>query len=132
MTRRATIACGATGASGSAPSGSTSGIGGQRECIACAACIDACREVTSRRNVAPFIAYRGTVLRGKAHLFAGGCLAAALVLLAALWSRPDVRFAVQWEGTAGRVPAFETELGRDRIWKVLAYVDSVREYGKKP
>jgi len=76
-------------------------VGGQRECVACAACIDACREVTSRRNVAPFIAYRGTVLRGKAYLFAGGCLAAALVLLAALWSRPDVRFAVQWEGKAG-------------------------------
>jgi polyferredoxin len=75
--------------------------GGQRECVACAACIDACREVTSRRNVAPFIAYRGTVLRGKAYLFAGGCLAAALVLLAALWTRPDVRFAVQWEGNAG-------------------------------
>ena len=30
------------------------------------------------------------------------------------------------------MPAFETELGRDRIWKVLAYVDSVREYGKTP
>lgn len=75
--------------------------GGQRECIACAACIDACREVTSRRNVAPFIAYRGTILRGKTYLFAGGCVATALVLLAAIWSRPDVRFAVQWEGTAG-------------------------------
>jgi polyferredoxin len=75
--------------------------GGQRECIACAACIDACREATSPRNIAPFIAYRGTVLRGKAYLFAGGCLAAALVLLAAMWSRPDVRFAVQWEGKAG-------------------------------
>jgi polyferredoxin len=76
-------------------------VGGQRECVACAACIDACREVTSRRNVAPFIAYRGTVLRGKTYLFAGGCLATALVLLAAIWSRPDVRFAVQWEATAG-------------------------------
>jgi polyferredoxin len=75
--------------------------GAQRECIACAACIDACREVTSRRDVAPFIAYRGTVRRGKAYLFAGGCLATALVLLAAIWSRPDIRFAVQWEGTAG-------------------------------
>ena len=57
--------------------------------------------MTLPRNVAPFIAYRGTVLRGKAHLFAGGCLAAALVLLAAIWARPDVRFAVQWEGKAG-------------------------------
>ena len=36
------------------------------------------------------------------------------------------------KGRPGGMPAFETELGRDRIWKVLAYVDSVREYGKKP
>ncbi|HEX8042197.1 4Fe-4S binding protein, partial [Candidatus Deferrimicrobium sp.] len=75
--------------------------GGQRECIACAECIDACREVTSRRNVAPFIAYRGTILRGKTYLFAGGSVATALVLLAAIWSRPAARLAVQWEGTAG-------------------------------
>jgi polyferredoxin len=76
-------------------------MGGQRECIACASCIDACREATSGRSIPPFIAYRGTVLRGKTYLFAGGCLAATLVLLAAIWSRPDVRFAVQWEGTSG-------------------------------
>ena len=36
------------------------------------------------------------------------------------------------KGRPGGMPAFETELGRERIWKVLAYVDSVREYGKKP
>ena len=36
------------------------------------------------------------------------------------------------KGRGGGMPAFETELGRDRIWKVLAYVDSVREYGKEP
>jgi cytochrome c oxidase cbb3-type subunit 3 len=36
------------------------------------------------------------------------------------------------KGRPGGMPAFETELGRDRIWKVLAYVDSVREHGKKP
>jgi len=35
-------------------------------------------------------------------------------------------------GRPGGMPAFGTELGRERIWKVLAYVDSVREYGKKP
>ena len=75
--------------------------GTQRECVACAACIDACREVTARKNIAPFIAYRGKVLRGKAYMFAGGGIAAALVLLAAIWIRPDVRFAVQWEAMAG-------------------------------
>ena len=36
------------------------------------------------------------------------------------------------KGRPGGMPAFETDLGRERIWKVLAYVDSVREYGKKP
>ena len=36
------------------------------------------------------------------------------------------------KGRPGGMPAFEAELGRDRIWKVLAYVDSVREYGKTP
>ena len=36
------------------------------------------------------------------------------------------------KGRPGGMPGFETELGRDRIWKVLGYVDSVREYGKKP
>ena len=36
------------------------------------------------------------------------------------------------EGRPGGMPGFGAELGRDRIWKVLAYVDSVREYGKKP
>ena len=36
------------------------------------------------------------------------------------------------EGRPGGMPGFGAELRRDRIWKVLAYVDSVREYGKKP
>jgi cytochrome c oxidase cbb3-type subunit 3 len=36
------------------------------------------------------------------------------------------------KGRPGGMPAFGTELGRDRIWRVLAYVDSVREYGKDP
>jgi len=36
------------------------------------------------------------------------------------------------KGRPGGMPAFEADLGRDRIWKVLAYVDSVREYGKTP
>lgn len=36
------------------------------------------------------------------------------------------------KGRPGGMPGFDAELGRDRIWKVLAYVDSVREYGKKP
>lgn len=36
------------------------------------------------------------------------------------------------KGLPGGMPAFDRDLGRDRIWKVLAYVDSVREYGKKP
>ncbi len=36
------------------------------------------------------------------------------------------------KGRPNGMPAFEARLGRDRIWKVLAFIDSVREYGAKP
>ena len=74
--------------------------GNQRECIACARCIDACEAVTARRELASFIAYRGTVRRGKAYLLAGATAVAALVFAAALLQKPAVGFAVQWEGHA--------------------------------
>ncbi len=78
--------------------------GDQRECIACARCIDACETVTARRDLAPFIAYRGTVRRGKAYLLAGATAVAAMVFAAALLQKPAVAFAVQWEGRA-EIPA---------------------------
>ena len=74
--------------------------GDQRECIACARCIDACEGVTARRDLAPFIAYRGTVRRAKAYLLAGATAVSALVFAAALFQKPAVAFAVQWEGRA--------------------------------
>ncbi len=37
--------------------------GDQRECIACAACIDACRLATAPAGIAPFVAYRGGIAR---------------------------------------------------------------------
>lgn len=36
------------------------------------------------------------------------------------------------EGRPGGMPPFGSQLGRERIWKLLAYVDSVREYRRKP
>jgi mono/diheme cytochrome c family protein len=36
------------------------------------------------------------------------------------------------KGRPNGMPSFESRLGRDRIWKVLSYVDSVREYGSRP
>ncbi len=44
----------------------------------------------------------------------------------------DAKFKTIAEGTSSGMPPFIDQLGRDRIWKVLAYVDSVREYGKQP
>jgi cytochrome c oxidase cbb3-type subunit 3 len=44
----------------------------------------------------------------------------------------DKKYISIAKGTAAGMPGFEDQLGRDRIWKVLAYVDSVREYDKKP
>jgi polyferredoxin len=50
--------------------------GEQRECIACAECIDACRAFTARKGIAPFVAYRGTIVRLKAALCGGATVAA--------------------------------------------------------
>jgi len=36
------------------------------------------------------------------------------------------------EGRPGGMPAFGSSLGRDRIWKLLSYIDSVREHGRNP
>jgi len=37
-----------------------------------------------------------------------------------------------FDGRPGGMPGFGDQLGRDRTWRVLAYMDSVREYGAKP
>jgi len=37
------------------------------------------------------------------------------------------KFASIAKGRPNGMPGFETQLGRERIWRVLAYVDSVRE-----
>ncbi|RMG75277.1 MAG: cytochrome C [Nitrospirae bacterium] len=44
----------------------------------------------------------------------------------------DKKYETIAKGRGGGMPPFQQQLGRDRIWKVLAYVDSVREYGKRP
>lgn len=44
----------------------------------------------------------------------------------------DIKFQSISSGRPNGMPPFEQSLGKHRIWKVLAYVDSVREYGAKP
>jgi len=44
----------------------------------------------------------------------------------------DKKFESIAEGRGGGMPPFAQQLGRDRIWKVLSYIDSIREYGKTP
>lgn len=44
----------------------------------------------------------------------------------------DKKYQSIADGRGGGMPPFGQQLGRDRIWKVLAYIDSVREYGSKP
>lgn len=74
--------------------------GAQRECIACAECIDACRTTTAPRGVVPFVGYRGRVLRPKAA-FLGIVLAAGILGVLFLVERlPPATFAVQWEAGA--------------------------------
>lgn len=44
----------------------------------------------------------------------------------------DRKFESIAAGRPNGMPAYGEQLGRDRVWKVLAYVDSVREYGARP
>ncbi len=81
--------------------------GEQRECIACAGCIDACILTTEAVGIDPFVGYRGTVRRPKAYLLAGVTAVAALVFVVAVLEKPPVAFAVQWlaraDGTSANV-----------------------------
>ncbi len=63
-------------------------------CIACAECIDACRNMTAKRGMLPFPNYRGQVLRPKTFWLGGATAASAIALVLLLWSRPPVDFLV--------------------------------------
>jgi polyferredoxin len=79
--------------------------GAQRECIACAECIDACRAVSERQRIRPFIAYRGTIRRPKAALWGAAAVASGLAFLLLLLQKPDVSLLVQWEAKLPGAPA---------------------------
>ncbi len=44
----------------------------------------------------------------------------------------DAKYESIAMGRPDGMPGFESQLGRERIWKVLAYIDSVREYKQEP
>lgn len=69
----------------------------QRECIACAECIDACVRVTAARGIVPFVGYRGVPFRRKAAAWGAAAAAAGIAVAASVALRPPVEFAVQWE-----------------------------------
>ncbi len=63
-------------------------------CIACADCIDACRVLSEKRGMPPFPNYKGRILRPKTFWLGGATVAAGVLLLLLLWSRPPVDFLV--------------------------------------
>lgn len=63
-------------------------------CIACAECIDACRNMTEKKGMLPFPNYRGQVLRPKTFWLGGATAIAGIALVLLLWSRPPVDFLV--------------------------------------
>jgi polyferredoxin len=110
--------------------------GAQRECIACAECIDACRAISERKGVAPFVGYRGTIVRPKAALWGGATAAAALAFLLLLSGKPDVSLLVQWEAKVPYVPAnryrYTLRNGLDRPLALALRLDGAGElYGEK-
>jgi polyferredoxin len=67
----------------------------QRQCIACAACIDACKEVTSRRGIKEFISYRARLLRPKAFILAGVTLLFGIVMVLSVVLSPPITVVVK-------------------------------------
>ncbi len=67
----------------------------QRQCIACAACIDACREVTSVRGIREFISYRGRPLRAKTFLLGALVVVFGVVALLSVAFRPPITVVVK-------------------------------------
>ncbi len=108
----------------------------QRECIACAECIDACRAFTARKGIAPFVAYSGRIVRPKAALWGGATMAAGLAFLFLLHQKPAVTLGVQWEA---KIPgasansyryAIQNDLGRP-ILLALRLDGAGRIYGDR-
>jgi polyferredoxin len=71
----------------------------QRECIACAECIDACRLMTGPKGIRPFLGYRGRIFRGKALLLSAVTAAAGITFLAGWVLQPPVALTMQWART---------------------------------
>jgi polyferredoxin len=110
--------------------------GEQRECIACAECIDACRAVTTRKGTAPFVGYRGAILRPKAALWGGATAAAGIAFLLLLYGKPDVSLLVQWDAKIPGAPAnsyrYTVRNDLDRPLALALRLDGAgRIYGEK-
>lgn len=66
----------------------------QRECIACAKCIDACEHMTARRNMPSIVHYMGRPLRAKAAMWLALALVFGMASLVALSSRPQAEITL--------------------------------------
>ncbi len=67
----------------------------QRQCIACTACIDACKEVTSKQDTREFISYRGRILRDKTIVLGAVVVAFGFVTLLSVALRPPITAVVK-------------------------------------
>lgn len=63
-------------------------------CIACAECIDACRNISEPRGMAPFPDYKGNIVRPKTFWMGGLTAATGMALLLLIFFRPPVDFFV--------------------------------------
>ncbi len=70
----------------------------QRECIACAQCIDACVEVTARKKISPFISYKGTILKRKTFWLSIAVVSSLAMLIVAAYMKPTVNLTLRERG----------------------------------
>ncbi|RME65703.1 MAG: 4Fe-4S binding protein, partial [Nitrospirae bacterium] len=73
----------------------------QRQCIACASCIDACKVVTERAKTNPFISYSGRVLRPKAFVLAGVTIVFGIVMVLSVVTSPPVSVLIKRDAVQG-------------------------------
>jgi len=69
--------------------------GVQRQCIACAACIDACKEITSKKSIKEFIGYTGKILRPKTFILAAVTAIFALSVVLSVISTPPFTVVIK-------------------------------------
>lgn len=69
----------------------------QKDCVACALCIDACTTMVAKKNIPTLIDYQGKVKRSKSYVFGVITFASAFLFFFLLFTRTDFNLLIERE-----------------------------------